>query len=143
MDRGPFAPIPLDILRRRDIGNLAKLLFARISGYEQGAGVWASDATLGAAVGRSARRVRVALAELERHGIISRQPEGRGRRIVIADGTDRGLRTEPTGDSGRNRPGLRTEPTGTPDGTDRDSGRNRPGTPDGNDRDSGRKRPTL
>lgn len=72
----PFAPIPHEILQRRDISSLAKLVFAVIANQarmRRGDSTPMTNAQIAAAVGASLAAVRRALDELEAVGLIDRQ----------------------------------------------------------------------
>ncbi len=72
----PFAPIPHEILQRRDISSLAKLVFAVIANHARmrhGDSSPITNAQIAEAVGASVSAVRRALDELETAGLIERR----------------------------------------------------------------------
>lgn len=77
---GTFAPIPNDILRRKDLSHGAKLVCARLIQYAgKGNQAFPKLPKLAEEVGMSARAVQRFLSELENLKLIESQRRGRGQ----------------------------------------------------------------
>lgn len=83
MSKATFAPIPNDILCRKDISHGAKLCCARLIQYTgKGDKAFPKLPTLAGELGMSVRAVQRFLIELEGLGLIKTQRRGRGQSNV-------------------------------------------------------------
>lgn len=77
---GTFAPIPNEILRRKDLSHSAKLCCARLIQYAGKDGkAFPKIPTLGDELGMSIRAVQRFISELEGAGLIRTERRGRGQ----------------------------------------------------------------